>query len=363
MTSLYARDKNLFLAVGKYVRRQNENFLTQSFAALFNNAEHFRGEFISYVSERSGQRRKVDPSALFARTQSGKKITVGRIVVDLEILKVRPQPGFPTPPTLYVVEAKLSAQLSESQLRNYGDFLKKRAPEAQMVLLTRDGIDEKLTPYAPKGAVWLTWGEVAEICKASVRTPAVEAFMRKEFVEMLEESGISFVPSISAVGWKRITLFNDFSTSRKTELNHDTFSVIDTLIERMRVHADNAWGSLTADGYKRYARVYVMREKGESPYSVVCVGFYCQGKNAVYDRYLCLEIDCATRAMIVCAGWSLKKRHPQYDPKEYEKSLYEWTPNGTFKLFKSPLQDAVNDAHAILHRCLKQFRGSKYFQH
>jgi len=360
MTVLYAKDKNLFLVIGKYARRQSENLLTQNLAALFNHAEYFRKDFVSYVAARSARVEKSDGSGFLARTQCGKRLANCRIIVDLEILESHPKLGMPTPRTVFVVEAKLSAQLGPRQLKNYADYLREQGRNSQLVLLTRWGVDEALSQHIPKDTVWLTWTEIGELCASRRNTSAVEQFIRKEFIAMLEENDISLVPSVSVSGWKKISLFNDFGTSKSSKhLHYDAFKVVNNLITRMRIHADYSWSSLASEGYKPYAHAYVTRDK-DVPYTTIAVGFFCPGAKKVYDRYVALELNCATQKLSVYGGWDIKKGHADYD-FDWEMVLHEWTPKATLNLFNQPIYKALAKNRSILNRGLKKFKRTKYF--
>jgi len=57
--------ENLFLALGKYAARQDENLLTQSFMVLFNKVPSFRERFVEALQKTgniySSERKEVSP--------------------------------------------------------------------------------------------------------------------------------------------------------------------------------------------------------------------------------------------------------------------------------------------------------------
>ena len=76
---------NLFLTLGKFVVRQQENFLTQGLATIFNSSPAFRLDFGSLLASRRLDGRKVDLRASLAKTQQSSDLGHGRIIVDTEI--------------------------------------------------------------------------------------------------------------------------------------------------------------------------------------------------------------------------------------------------------------------------------------
>ena len=80
-----AGNTNLFLTVGRYVRRQRENLLTQSFAAIFNSSPAFRCELADLLASRRSDRLKVDLRGCRAHTQQSSNLGNERIIVDAEL--------------------------------------------------------------------------------------------------------------------------------------------------------------------------------------------------------------------------------------------------------------------------------------
>jgi hypothetical protein len=356
-------EENLFSILGKYVQRQNENLLTQSLAALFNNSRVFKHDLLDLFRRRSEGKRLGTTGEPRAVTQRSRSLKKGRILVDLEIHCG----GDPSPE--YVVEAKLTAPLSRKQVRHYAEFLEQGRGKSRLVLITRAGVDTELKELLPKSTLWLTWTEIAELAVRPAYRSKTERFLCGQFYEMLKERGIPMVPSVTSGEYKKLASLNRFVRSKSTRSLHESsIDTINNVIARMREFADHNWSSLQDDGYKRYARLYAVRpSKGngvKSPHAEIVVGFYLWKKRKhVHGRDICLELDCNDMRLSVWGGWELGEHHPEYDDDDdqWGEYLKKWTRVRSFSLFKEPFDDAQKEIQTQLEKCLRQFKKSRYY--
>src|SRR5438552_878985 len=103
---------NLFLTLGKFVIRQQENLLTQGLATIFNSSPAFRRDFGALLASRRLDGRKADIRTSHAKTQQSSNLGHGRIIVDMEIADRNAA-------SHYIIEAKLEQFLTGSQLKKY----------------------------------------------------------------------------------------------------------------------------------------------------------------------------------------------------------------------------------------------------
>ena len=361
---LQGEDNNIFLTMGKYVRRQKENLLTQSLAATINHSPIFQLAFARLLSKRGAKSIGSNYSNLVAFTQIGEPLRSGRLVVDLELREREPDNG-PVGPALVILEAKLGATLTSAQLKRYTKFLKMRKRKSDLVILTKYGIDPDLEKAAPSGTIWLTWTEIAELYRAQKNLSNVERFLRKEFITMLEENNIPMVPPMSVTDWNRLTLLHKFATSGRTKSLHlDAIEALKVTMDRLVIHRDSAWSSLVRKGWKPYARVFAWRNDEDEHYVTVDVGFGLWGpRKQIRYRYLELSLDCRKPSprLSIDAGWAPRKTHSAYDDATYS-TLHEWSPSSSKKLFQMPLHNALDTLYPILKTNLSKFKRTRYFK-
>ncbi len=365
-TAMMKPNTNLFTTMGKYVLGQQENLLTQSLAGIFNNSPAFRRDFGRLLSSRRTGGSAVDLKDTYARTQKPSDLRHARIIVDAEICE-SPDSG-----PCYVIEAKLEQALGKKQLDNYAKYLKTRARNATLVLLTKYGIDPELSPSMPKGTIWLTWMEVREVCRrlqgasAKLQASNVDRFLAKEFADMLDQNDVPSVDPISAGRWKKLRLFNKHAAATgDSDVNWDTLETVTTAIARMRVFADAAWEVLTAEGYKPHARTYTWFPKETDDweaYATVEVGYGRPARGSVYYRYIELSLDCCDLELLVVAGWGLRKDHREHGRDYWFDHMKEWPAKASRELFRRPLRESLDKIRPDLDAALKKFKKTKYYR-
>jgi len=355
---------NIFITMGKYVRGQSENLLTQSLAAICNKSGAFRRDFGALLSSRRGDGLCVDLRNAYARTQNSSDLRDGRIIVDAELCETAGSPPC-------YVEAKLEQALGRKQLAKYAEYLKSRARSATLVLLTKYGVDPELSPSLPKGTIWLTWMEVREICRklqgASVKLQGsnVDRFLAKEFADMLDQNDVPSVEAISGGRWKKLCLFNNYAVAKwDSDVNWDTLETVTTAIARMRVFADAAWSILAKEGYRPYARAYTWFPEESDDWEACAtldVGYWRPARH-VYTRYIELSLDCCDLELSVNAGWVLKEAHPQHDGDDWWDCLKDWPTKATSDLFGRRIHESLEKIRPEAEAALKKFKKTKYYK-
>jgi hypothetical protein len=355
------REENLFLVLGKYIQRQNENLLTQSLAVLFNRCPVFRDDLLALFRRRSEDKRSGTTGVSCAVTQKSQVLRNRRILVDMEI-----RCG-DDPSPQYVVEAKLTAPLSPKQARKYSEFLKRQRGRSRLVLITMAGVDSELKKLLPKNSLWLTWTEIAELAVCPAHRSITERSLCEQFHEMLNERGIPMVPSVTFGEYRKLALLNRFVESKRTEgLHKNSIDVTNNVMARMQIFTDANWSSLTDYGYKPFARLYAYRPSQnngvKSPYAEITVGFYYWKKRKhVHERYIYLALDCKHMKLHVWGGWGVGRSHPEHGA-DGGRYLKEWRKPESRLLFKKPLPDAQREIQTQLEKCLRQFKKSRYYK-
>ncbi len=302
-----ASSTNLFLVLGKYVERQDENLLTQALVLLFNRVPSFRAALCSLLASRFRASLPSD-SELVARSQISRKAGRGRILVDMEILRR----GSATPTLL--VESKLDAKLGVSQLKRYSSALKLMSKSTRLVVLTRLGVEDKLRAHTPRNTIWLSWPMVAELAEASQRRGSqLDRLLLRDFLAMTKLRGIRSIPSMNVTGMRKLSRFSSFAFTRSNRLSYLTTEAVDVAFQRVREQRDSAWASLLVEenDWRTYQYIY---RWDEGHYAVLAAGCWtpCPLKG-VREAYITLELVCsATPKLCVVCGEVLSPSHPEY---------------------------------------------------
>ena len=346
---------NLFLVLGKYVDRQDENLLTQSLVLLFNRVEPFRHAFCGLLAKRfywDG----FDYSNLRARSQIAHKTSRGRILVDIEIC----QRGQHAP--LVLIECKLDSGLGPGQLNKYRSALRKLAGSARLVILTRYGVDDSLWKLTPRNTVWLSWSLVAELAAFSARRASrLDKFLLKDFLSMASLKGIHTIARMTTDSIRRLEQFSHFTCDKSQRLNHKTIIALDLAFCRLEEHRDSAWEGIFAPkgNWKPYQSTYKWKDR----WAVLQVGYWrLNPRPHVRECYIALELVCsAAPRLIVVRGGRLAPTHARYkrqDPYVYQE--YWCTAAYTRRLLKMSMPQATKDFDAELRRIGRIFLKSAY---
>jgi hypothetical protein len=353
-------DTNMFLALGKYVLRQNENLLTQAFTALFNHSTSFRYAFLKLILPEN----KLNANDVRAFTQKAHSLSDrSRIIVDSELWCI---PRISSQHRIAVIEAKLESKLHHKQAAAYAKLLKKRSSRTSLIIITKYGILDDIVRMLPRNTLWLTWSHVAELLNSCRTSTNTDRFLSEEFIQMLKYFNIPMLPPLTKDQWARLSLINKFVTSSKDKLHIDSVDAMQLTLHRLVTHRDAAWSSLALDGWKPYAKVYVEEEESRNKkkaYVNVEVGFYrLYPKNSITQRYLCIGINCKNKPqMYIWGGWNLRKDHPDYGKDNWQVILHQWTPDRSRSIFSKSIQEALSQLTPNMKYSLVKFKRTKYF--
>ncbi|MFA5914946.1 MAG: hypothetical protein WC830_15470 [Burkholderiales bacterium] len=351
---------NLFLVLGKYVDRQDENLLTQALVVLFNRVTNFRETFCALVENRvDGRHPAPNPRQLEATPQKRRHARGRDVLVDMDVSDRE------TERPVYLVESKLEAGLGPKQLQNYKAALKRLPKSVTLVLLTRHGIDQTLWQHAPSRTIWLSWSLVVEAAieaRKHLRESSFEYTLLKDFVHMTETKGIRPVPPMTTDAWRRLPILSRYILQNRGQtLDYRTVTATELAFQRLLAHRDSAWErTFSADRrWHPYQSIY-----DDDGALVLQVGYWrSRPRKNIQQSYIGLELECtANPKLYVVYGWQLGRKHPNYDacgPFEFSCPV-EMSPGQTRKLFKERMPAATDSLRPRLARVIKRFVVSKY---
>jgi hypothetical protein len=348
-----AYSRNVFLVLGKYVERQDENLLTQALVLLFNRVDAFRRAFCEQLIERA-QTFDLNADDLIAHSQVGRRIYNGRVFVDMEISTE----GADSP--LFLIESKLDATLGPQQLKNYRSALKRLKKNTRLVILTRGGIDESMWKYTPRRTIWLSWPMVAEIASLSARRASrLDQLLIRDFLYMTRLKGITTVPRMTTDSFGRLAMFSLFANDKSDRLNHKSIAAVDLALQRLIEHRDSALESLFAASgvWRPYQSIY--KENG---HTVLQAGFWRPGpRRNIQQSYIGLELICESKPRLAfVAGRQLGRNHADYKSDDgYKVSTIRLSARQTRRLFKLTTLEATKELEAVMRRRAKAFLRSK----
>jgi hypothetical protein len=307
-------DTNLFLALGKYVSRQQENLLTQAFVALFNHSVAFRRSFSSLVQQQVSLHTP-HPDWLWARTQRTERLgDKKKLIVDAEILSRGHSRG--TEKQIALIETKLTAPLGPRQATKYAKLLmkkRKRRKAKIVIFLTKYGVDSEIASRLPsQNTAWLTWSEVGGLLQhPQRRLSALDRLLWKEFAQMLRYREIPMLPAISPSALSKLRLMSRFVGNFASEdyycgvVHADVIRTLKSAIDRLESHRDSEWATLAKSGWKPFARVWADWDINDEAFVHIDVGYVrWHQKGLVCERSLRLRLECTNKPrVVIIAEW------------------------------------------------------------
>lgn len=356
MTSMaHLETHNLFLVLGKYVQRQDENLLTQSLVLLFNRSDAFRKHFWSRLGAASAVP-SVSADGLRALSQVSRNAHGKRILVDMEIRRE----GEDVP--LCLIECKLDSGLGQGQISKYKSALKKIKGKVTLVIITRYGVHEDLSAHVPKGTGWLAWSAVAELAQRAMRqAPKLDKLLLKDFLDMLKSNGIEMLPPVSGRNWGRLKRLSSFALQESSDrLNYWSLAAAELAFRRLIAFRDAAWGGMFSErgNWRPHQAAY----KFDEGVVVLHASFYrTRPLKHVAETSLGLELVCDEKPkMYVIEEEILAPSHPSYERGEsytrWERGWY--TPSDTKKYFAASVADAVEELRAEMRSFAKKYLKS-----
>jgi hypothetical protein len=344
---------NLFLVLGKYVQRQDENLLTQSLVLLFNRSGAFREQFWTRIRAASAVPFAA-PDGLLAFSQVRRNAHGKQIQVDMEIR--RQADDVP----LCLVECKLDSGLGVGQISKYKSALKKLKGKAKLVIITRYGVDEELSAYVPKGTGWLSWPVIAELAlRATRQAPKLDNLLLRDFLDMLKFNGIEMLPPVAGRNWGRLKRISRFALLENSHrLGYLSLAATELAFRRLITFRDAAWGGIFSEKgvWRPHQAVYKLEAS-----VVLHASFYrLRPRKHVAETSLGFELECGEKPrMYIVRGELLASTHPRYKRGDSfsERELGWYTSKDTRKFFAQPVSDAVEamgkDMRSIARQYLK----------
>jgi len=358
-------DSNLFLVLGKYVRRQKENLLTQAIVLLFNRVASFKTAFTSFVANRGGlPGARANPDKLAALSQQRK---VGRerdVIVDMEVRR-GDEP-------LFVVESKLDSRLGETDLKRYRS-LQNRWPSVRCVFITKHGVDDSLRQEAPKDSIWLSWHEVSGLIQSSSkRTRGLGKFLMNDFIDYARDIGIAPIPKMTAEYWFQLRRLSKFVLSGlegdPEMVISEAITAAEIALQRLRAHRDAAWQSSfrKEEWWRPYEEVRKEQDQKDNWWLTLSAGYWRGRKRntrTVYS-FVGLELWCRGEQAKLFAsyGEKLAAKHRNYDRGDpfRAKDAHTWSAKETKRLFAADISDARQNTVQQLRTVSKKFLASKF---
>lgn len=359
MTSMaHLETHNLFLVLGKYVQRQDENLLTQSLVLLFNRSAAFRKHFWSRLGAASAVP-SISADDLRAHSQVSRNAHGKHILVDMEIRRE----GEDTP--LCLIECKLDSGLGPGQISKYKSALKKIKGKATLVIITRYGVHEDLSAHVPKGTGWLAWSAIAELAQRAMRqAPNLDKLLIRDFLDMLKSNGIEMLPPVTGRNWGRLKKLSRFALQESSHrLNYWSLAAAELAFRRLIAFRDAAWGGMLSE--KGVWRPHQAAYKSDEGVVVLHASFYrMRPRKHVAETSLGLELVCEEKPKMYVMGWEiLASSHPRYKRGESSREwvLGWYTPSDTRKYFAKPVADAVEamrtEMRSFAKKYLKPFKS------
>jgi hypothetical protein len=243
--------ENLFHILSEHLSRQDENYLTQTFAAVFTSCPSFRCELYSELRRRIDTLRVANPEALQIKTQTRFLAKEDQLIFDAVLLDHSNR-------QIAVFEAKLDSPEGPDQFQRYRKALK----GIPLILLARHGGDD------PHGEPDLTfsWTSMYLVAEKAASHRDQNGFARsllEGWMDFLGAKGILTPDPIKPTSWKRILSLAQLLVGVKdSHINHagETLDEMRSILARLELHRDLLVeaGRWKRKGWKSYS--FVSRE-------------------------------------------------------------------------------------------------------
>jgi hypothetical protein len=260
---------SLFLRLSEHLPREEENYLTQCLAAVFEGSKAFRRRFASILVDRRVLPSGMSPESLCVQTQIA-RLGRRRSILDFLILSGRRE--------LAAIEIKFAAGINNSQLERHAANIGSRC---QLVLLTRAS-DCDLPDRLRSQVRVLSWGDVCRCGKAVLddgRTPEDQRWLVEEFMAFLKAKHIVSADPVPIVDWPRIVRVAAMWGGRERR-SAGSFSValtsLSSLVSRLEWHRNESWSELDDAGWRPYTTLwrYEPNEGGKLQNVSILAGYY-----------------------------------------------------------------------------------------
>jgi hypothetical protein len=330
--------------------------LSQSLTVVFNKCAEFKSSFVAILKRRSPL---IDQSAiardvehLRMKSQQSKQIIVGRRIVDLELYHKN------YAKSIAFLEVKLESLLGQKQLDDYVQYVirRRKGHKAVLVILSKYKIDPELISRAPSNTVWLSWAEVYSLCVHTLKMSSIyEKLILQEFIEMLSERGIDFVPELKKSELQRMLNFHRTRTGRLWWAYESNINIIAAVLARLSAFRDNAWQSLKKEkGGKWYPYTFVAVDDG----ILECMAIFQRPVPKMYPQ---IQLVCRLEQNRSRKRISLSIEASRHNYEEIE--LYvKYDQKQTVAFFSKELSEAIDDIRMPMAKALAKFKRSKIYR-
>lgn len=347
---------NPFIFLGKYLERQEENYLTLCVCFLFNSSPVFRKGFLKLLSSLSLR---------FKSKNDISRIESFRAIPQLPFNKSKVKRGFfdiaiftkkkdASPLLIAVIEAKVEASFGPNQLMKYRTSHR----SAQLFVLTKYLTYESSIGFNKKAIPRFRWYDVYDVMiSAHKKTKGTEKYLIEEGVHMLISKGLSSPDSISLRIWNSL----DKALLNTTTLNKNAseiFRGLAIVLDRLVLFRNSAWGELEEEGWKPFVNYYKDSDEESGNYLKFHAGYfkYKTGAKNIRGSGLYIELykDEKNYKQFVLS-LNRYRRHVEHG---FQAEPFDFRLDKTRKCFTLPFSDALALIEVEMARFLKSFKRS-----
>ncbi|MBN2561752.1 MAG: PD-(D/E)XK nuclease family protein [Phycisphaerae bacterium] len=251
---------SLFVRLGDHLPRQEENYLTQCLAALFEGSIAFRHQFWAELAPKVGLARNLSVENMDVITQLAPSTGGERSILDMFITIGDRH--------LVAIEVKFASGVSVAQLRRHLRNIS-RQRHCKLVLLVANS-DVELPASVSSRVTVLTWGDICRCVAAVVgdhRRDKAERWLAEEFMKLLGTKHVVAAEPVRDKDWKRIgRIVNLWAGLERTYVGTlaSGLAALASVVSRLEWHRDHAWGELRSAGWNAFTQLYRYEEAKKS---------------------------------------------------------------------------------------------------
>lgn len=366
---------NVFRELSEHLSRQDENYLTQSLAAVFNGCPRFRAALCRLLV-RAGVRSlgKLSSDTLVMSTQVAVPARNGaggrtRSILDAVVLNGSHH--------IVAIEAKLSAATSEWQMKGHLDHLRSLRCPLVLLDLAPDlgGLPEKIR----QNVLPLSWGEVLDTARRSASQSRVASYERQtmeQFMEFLSSKGAVAPDPIDESEWgvvlRLAKLMGGGGCWQIMRGALPAFEAMQKALVRLELHRDRSWSSLGESGewtpFSGIFRWWMKDDQKGSPWGIsLRAGFHRRARAAkVNSVTFAVELElvpCEYRVaprLSVNVNRDVGREHElSGNLRAQWKELATWTPRQSRSIFALEFASAHQKVEGELAEGLSAFKRSR----
>lgn len=352
---------NPFSFLGKYVQRQEENYLTLVLCFLFNTCQPFRISFIELLSSLSRRFKEristIDPSLIQCIPQLPFKRnrTVGYF--DLAFFH-KELPNEKSKKLIAIIEAKVESQFGVNQLKKYRAFNR----NVQLFVLTKYLTSEGSIGYGQKIVPRFRWFDVYDALKCSyIKSRGIDRYLIEKGIYMLADKGLATPDLITIKTWKSFDkALSDTTRLRKNA--SEIFRGLSIIVDRLVLFRNSVWSSLEEEGWKPFVNYHRDSEIDCGKYHSFEAGYYKYKKGARNFREKGIYIELYKdqkhhKEFVLCLN--RYRKHVETGFKDDSKTFRLDTTRNCFTL---PFSEALKIVEKEMSLFLSSFKRSNDYK-